>query len=221
MIIKFTEGGWITLLLTGSLAMLVMSFKRHYNNTSKLLRRLDDIVLTAVDDNSIKPIKNEDLPENLRMPDRRAKTAVFLVNGFSGLGLHTLFTVMRAFDGVFKNFVFVQAGVIDAGNFKGAEEVDALKEHIAEDAEKYVNFMKHSGLYAESVCGVGTDVVNVVGEIAPSIVKKFPNAIFFGGQVVFPKESILSKWLHNYTVFAVQRKLYFEGIPVVILPVKV
>ncbi len=220
-IIKFTEGGWITLLLTGSLAMLVMSFKRHYNNTSKLLRRLDDIVLTAVDDNSIKPIKNEDLPENLRTPDRRAKTAVFLVNGFSGLGLHTLFTVMRAFDGVFKNFVFVQAGVIDAGNFKGAEEVDALKEHIAEDAEKYVNFMKHSGLYAESVCGVGTDVVNVVGEIAPSIVKKFPNAIFFGGQVVFPKESILSKWLHNYTVFAVQRKLYFEGIPVVILPVKV
>lgn len=220
-IIKFTEGGWITLLLTTGLAILVLSFKRHYNNTSKLLRRLDDIVLTAVDDNSIKPIKNEDLAENLRTPDRRAKTAVFLVNGFSGLGLHTLFTVMRAFDGVFKNFVFVQAGVIDAGNFKGTEEVDALKEHIAEDAQKYVHFMQHSGFYAESVCGVGTDVVNVVGDVAPSIVKKFPNAIFFGGQVVFPKESILSKWLHNYTVFAVQRKLYFEGIPVVILPVKV
>ncbi|MBS1538860.1 MAG: APC family permease [Bacteroidetes bacterium] len=220
-IIKFTEGGWITLLLTGGLAALVISFKRHYTNTSKLLKRLDDTVLTVIDDVSIRPIKNEDLPENLITPNRREKTAVFLVNGFSGLGLHTLFTVMRAFDGVFKNFIFVQAGVIDAGNFKGTEEVDALKIHINSESQKYVNFMKHSGLYAESICGVGTDVVNVVGELAPAIVKKFPNAIFFGGQVVFPKESILSKWLHNYTVFAVQRKLYFEGIPVVILPVKV
>lgn len=94
---------------------------------------------------------------------------------------------MRAFDGVFKNFVFVQAGVIDAGNFKGNEEVEALKEYIAEESQKYVNFMRHNGLYAENSCGVGTDVVNIVGDIAPAIVKKFPNAIFFGGQVVFRK----------------------------------
>ena len=42
---------------------------------------------------------------------------------------------MRAFDGVFKISCLCRAGVIDAGNFKGTEEVDALKEHIAEDAQ--------------------------------------------------------------------------------------
>ena len=42
-----------------------------------------------------------------------------------------------------------------------------------------------------------------------------------GGQIVFPEESMFSKWLHNYTVFAVQRRLYLESIPVVILPVRI
>src|SRR5665647_3567849 len=32
------------------------------------------------------------------------------------------------------------------------------------------------------------------------------NAVFFGGQIVFPNDSIFTRWLHNYTVFASQRK---------------
>ena len=31
----------------------------------------------------------------------------------------------------------------------------------------------------------------------------------------------MDRWLHNYTVFAIQRNLYVQGIPFVILPVKV
>ena len=50
---------------------------------------------------------------------------------------------------------------------------------------------------------------------------KFPNAVFFGGQIVFPNESIFSRWLHNYTVFASQKKLYAQCIPFVVLPISV
>jgi hypothetical protein len=199
------------------LVLLVLSFRRHYNETSKLLRRLDDLVLTAIDDKSIADPDSNNIP----IVSSKGKTAVFLVNGFSGLGLHTLFTVMRTFEGVFKNFVFVQVGVVDAGNFKGSEEVENLKMYIDTEAKKYVNFMMNNGFYAEAFTEVGTDVVSTVADLSKIISEKYPQSIVFGGQVVFPEESIFSKWLHNYTVFAVQRRLYLESIPVVILPVRI
>jgi hypothetical protein len=65
------------------------------------------------------------------------------------------------------------------------------------------------------------DFVEEVGKMAPGIVKKYPNAVFFGGQLVFPKETFITRLLHNYAVFAVQRDLYREGIPVVIMPIRV
>lgn len=216
-IIKFSEGGWATILLTGSLVLLVLSFKRHYNQTSQQLKRLDELVLTAIDDQMLEPAKEDVVP----VCDTKAKTAVFLVSGFSGLGLHTLFTVMRTFEGTFKNFVFVHVGILDAGNFKGSEEVDNLEAHITLEADKYVNFMRNNGYYAEAYTDIGTDVVSVVADLSKQIVEKYPHTVVFGGQVVFPEESIFSKWLHNYTVFAVQRRLYLESIPVVILPVRI
>jgi amino acid transporter len=203
-IIKFSEGGWATILLTGSLVALVLSFRRHYNQTSQQLKKLDEIVMTAIDDTLLLPAEEEKYPAC----DPKAKTAVFLVSGFSGLGLHTLFTVMRTFEGTFKNFVFVQVGVLDAGNFKGSEEVDNLQLYIDTEA-------------SESYTEIGTDVVSVVADLSKQIVERYPHTVVFGGQVVFPEESIFSKWLHNYTVFAVQRRLYLESIPVVILPVRI
>jgi hypothetical protein len=62
--------------------------------------------------------------------DPRAKTAVILVGGYNGLGLHTLFNVTRLFGDIFKNFFFLQVGIIDAGNFKGTAEIERLKEHV-------------------------------------------------------------------------------------------
>ena len=58
-----------------------------------------------------------------------AKTAVLMVNGFNGLGLHTLFNVIRFFGSEFKNFVFIEIGIIDAGNFKGSDEMENLKKN--------------------------------------------------------------------------------------------
>ena len=216
-IIKFSEGGWATMVLTGSLVGLVLSFRRHYNQTSQQLKKLDELVMTAIDDELLLEAEEGKYP----LCDTKAKTAVFLVSGFSGLGLHTLFTVMRTFEGTFKNFVFVQVGILDAGNFKGSEEVDNLQVYIDTEANKYVNFMRNNGYYAESYTEIGTDVVSVVADLSKQIVERYPHTVVFGGQVVFPEESIFSKWLHNYTVFAVQRRLYLESIPVVILPVRI
>lgn len=153
--------------------------------------------------------------------DPKAKTAVFFVNGFNGLGLHTLFNAIRLFGTAFKNFVFIQVGAVDAGNFKGAEEVDHLKEHIRGEVDKYVEYMRQNGYYAEGHTSVAIDVVEEISKIAPEILERFPNAIFFGGQLVFQRDSLWTRLLHNHVVFAVQRRLYHQGIPLVILPIKV
>ncbi len=213
-ILKFHEGGWITLLITSSLVALAVTIKRHYLHTAKLLRRLNDLVQTA--GFSIQGSE----PEG-RAFDEAAKTAVLLVNGYNGLGLHTLFNVIRWFGKDFKNFVFVEIGVIDAGNFKGVDEMGHLKMQASKDVQKYVTFMRHQGMFAEGLSYVGIDVISEIEKIAPQIIKRFPNAVFFGGQLVFPDESTWTKWLHNHTVFVMQRKFYQQGIPFVILPIRV
>ncbi|MFH0771946.1 MAG: APC family permease [Candidatus Omnitrophota bacterium] len=218
-IIKFHEGGWVTLFITGALVSVVIIIKRHYEHTAKLLKRLDNLVMAAgfSSAETIPGITKEKEAEF----DPEAKTAVLLVNGFNGMGLHTLFNVFRLFGGAFKNFVFVQIGVIDAGNFKGTEEIEKLQNHVESEMERYVDFVKKHGYHAESWHSLGTDVVEEVSNMAPKIVERFPQAVFFGGQIVFPRETFLSRLLHNYTVFSMQRRFYHQGIPVVILPIRV
>jgi hypothetical protein len=51
--------------------------------------------------------------------------------------------------------------------------------------------------------------------------QRFPNAIFFGGQLVFRKDTFFTRFLHNYAVFSLQRRFYQQGLPLLILPIRV
>jgi amino acid transporter len=215
-IVKFHEGGWITLLMTTALAVFAIAIKRHYLATAKQLKRLNPLVQGIINASV-----NQPAVPGPSEPDPKAKTAVLVVNGFNGLGLHTLFNVVRLFGGQFRNYVFVQIGVIDAGNFKGQNEVDALEKKIVNENQRYVDYMRKEGFYAESVTTTGIDVIGEVEKISLDIMKRFPGVVFFGGQVVFEKETFFTKWLHNYTVFALQRRLYNHGIPFVVMPIRV
>jgi hypothetical protein len=215
-IFKFNEGGWITLLITGTLVGLALLIKRHYYNTMLLLHRLNDLV--AVVESSNQRLEEHKHPPKL---DPHAKTAVLLVNGFNGMGLHTLFAVIRLFSGTFKNFIFVQIGVVDVGNFKGAPEVERLEAQVRNEVGRYIKFMESQGFYAEAIYKIAVDVVDEAELLAPQILERFPNAVFFGGQLIFPKDSFILRLLHNHTVFTLQKRLYRQGIPFVILPIRV
>lgn len=219
-VLRFGQGAWIALLVTGSLVVLVLLIKRHYRNTARLLGRLDSLVM-ATSMTSKDPLAGVTCEPEVECFDPNAKTAVLMVNGFNGLGLHTTLSVVRLFNQVFKNFVFVEVGVVDAGVFKGTEAVQALRKEVDIELNRYVTFMQRHGYYAEGVSAIGTDVVTEVTKLAPQVLERFPQAIFFGGQLVFPEETILTRWLHNYTAFAMQRSFYYQGIPVVILPIRV
>ncbi|MCU0846986.1 MAG: APC family permease [Spirochaetes bacterium] len=220
-ILKFNEGGWITIFITGSLVALVVMIKRHYIKAGRQIKNLDRLIFTA------SPSPLEQIPANKKRkkspsgPNIHEKTAVLLVNGFTGLGLHSLFNIFLSFGDIFKNFVFVQVGQIDASIFKSHDEIERLNNDIRSGLESYVHFLRQHGYYAESLSSISTDVVEEIAQLAPGIKEKFPHSVFFGGQIVFPKETFLTKLLHNYTAFATQRRLYELGIPFVLLPIKV
>jgi hypothetical protein len=213
---KFNEGGWITLLVTGVLIALVIVVKRHYVKTGKILQRLDGLVTAA--DLEMTHKEGQPLPE---VPyDPQAKTAILLVNGFNGLGLHTLFNIFRMFKDTFRNFVLVQVGLVDAEALKAAREMGDIQAKVSRDLDRYVTYLRIKGYHAEGIPLMGVDVADEITQAVPEIMRRYPDAVFFGGQLVFPEEGVFPRWLHNYTVFAIQRRFYYLGIPVVLLPVR-
>ncbi len=220
--LKFQTGGWITLLITGALVVGAVTIKRFYHQAGRSLARLDHLMATAAA-SDVKALETESKGRRRRSPrlNPKGKTAVILVSGFNGTGLHTLFSIRRVFGNTFRNWLFIQAGIIDADRFKGAEGIDNLRRHVQEGLSKYVTFMQAEGYYAEGFAAIGTDISDEICDLARAIFRKHPSAVFFGGQIVFPEESILTRLLFNHTAFAVQRRLHRDGIPFIIMPVPV
>jgi len=211
---KFAEGGWLTMVITLGFAGCAILVKRHYRATAQTLVRLDTLVKAAETPRSGTAVE---VPE----ADPKARTAVLLVNGWNGLGLHSLLSILRLYGDFYRNFVVLHVGVLDAGSFKGAEEIEALRLHAQTETDKYVDYLRANGRYAEGRCMVHADVVDALEELARETVLSFPKSVFFGGQLVFRNEGIWTKLLHNNVVFAIQRRLYMRGLPFMVLPIRV
>jgi hypothetical protein len=68
---------------------------------------------------------------------------------------------------------------------------------------------------------VGTDVVESASLLCEKIAEEFPRSTFFTGQLVFHHVRFFHKLLHNETAFAIQRRLQWDGMTTVILPIRV
>jgi amino acid transporter len=211
--VKFPEGGWITLLITGTFIALCFLVRRHYRTAQNALRRLDELLL------QLPPVTVPSVQEP--MLRRVAPTAAIMVSGYNGLGMHVFFSVIRSFPGTFRNFIFLSAGVVDSSVFKGADEVVHLGADLKKQLRNYEEFVKGHGYYAESRSEVGTEVIEIIGHLAEGAAKDFPNIVFFSGQLVFQEENFVTRLLHNQTAFLAQKKLVFAGLPMIILPVRV
>ncbi len=215
-ILRWRDGGWVTLGLILVAVFVAVLIRRHYTRTAQLLTRLDTLFTSNLPVKSTGDAKRA--PEE--PPPSDTNTAAILVNGFNGLGLHTLFNVLRIFRGHFKNFVFIQVGVVDAGRFKGVDEIEDLKKSVQADVDRYVEYMRAHGYHADSRYSIGTDAVHQVTSLARQIVQSYPHSVIFTGQLVFPGDPIATRLLHNHMSFAIQKQLYHEGIPVLVLPVR-
>ncbi len=210
-IFKFTQGGWVTLAATGVFIGLCVLVRRHYHQVRNVLKSLDE-VLTDLP-----------LPEREHAPELApdGPTAVVLVEGYAGLGIHTLLSVQRMFPRHFKNIVFVSVGLVDSGQFKGTDSVHALEEKVRADLEKYVELGMRMGYYSEYRFTVGTDLIEELEQICLDLQKEFRRSMVFAGQLVFQRETVFTRTLHHETAFSIQRRLQFAGIQVIILPIRV
>jgi amino acid transporter len=209
---KFFEGAWLTVLVTSSFVAVAFLVKRHYLRVREQLRRLDDVLLNI-------PLRPH--PEPQSAIPRDEPVAVMLVNGFSGLGVHTVLSVQNLFPHQYKNYLFVQVGVIDSSHFKGAGEIEELKKQTLEDLQKYVAFAHRLGFRADYRMAIGTEAVEQVVSLCEEIRKEFPRSIFYLGQLVFENDRFYYRLLHNETAFAIQRRLQFAGLQAIVLPIRV
>ncbi|HEY3245111.1 MAG TPA: APC family permease [Phycisphaerae bacterium] len=210
---KLGEGGWITLLATGSLIVPCFLIRRHYTAVGWRLAQLNaDLALT---DHLAGPRPATGTPGSSQ------PTAVVLVGGYSGVGVHTLLNVQRAFPGLFGGFLFVSVGVVDSGAFKGHDAIDALRADTQAALQKYVALARRLGFPAGYRMAIGTEVVDEAERLCMLIRTEFPRSVFFTGQLLFRQDRWYQRFLHNQTAFAIQKRLQWNGVPMVILPVRV
>lgn len=212
-IIKFTEGGWVTLLVTSGFILLFYIVRSHYDQVRGALKSLDETLINI----PFRPdLKN---PVPARNPD--APTAVLIIRAFDGIAIHSLLNIQRLFPNEFKNVVFASVGVIDSGQFKGLREIENLRRSKEEDLKSLVEFANCLGWYSEYRCSLGVDLLEELETLCKSVAQDFPRAAFFAGKLVFAKESFFSRLLHNQTPFALERRLYLNGLNMMILPIRV
>jgi len=210
---KFTEGGWVTLVVTLVFVLLCQAVRTHYDRVQGALKSLDDTLLTI----PFQPNLREPVPPK----DPNAPTAVLIVRDFDGIAIHTLLNIQRLFPNHFKNIVFISIGVIDTGQFKGSQEIENLKRKTEENLTSLVEYASCLGWYAEHRYDLGVDLIGELEALCEAVGKDFPRSVFFSGMLVFQKENFFTRLLHNHTPTTLQQRLQFAGRDMMILPIRV
>ena len=208
---KFAHGGWLTLLITSAVIGLCFRTRKHYRKVKKGVRELDDLLTSF-------PVSG---PPNVDPVNPKEMTAIQLVNGYNGFGIHTFLSIVRSFPGLYKNFIFVSVAEVDVGSFKGSEAIETLSASNARMLRNYVDLARKLGFAAASRSEMGTDIVAAASRICEAVAKEFPRSAVFAGQAVFRQTGIIHRLLHNETAFAIQQELRWKGITTIILPVRI
>jgi hypothetical protein len=207
---KFVQGGWLTVLITGALFVACVAIRRHYRHVMMLAQALDRQFdrLPAM------------LPAVSQTPefDPRRPTAIILVGRYGGLGLHIFFSNLRLFPNTFANFIFVTIGALESEFFKDPDHVQALEQKTRADLQKFVEIAGRAGKPARYAYRLGTDVVEEASSLCVELAQQHPGAVVFAGTLVFEKPAWYHRVLHNETAYAIQRRLKFGGVPMLILP---
>jgi amino acid transporter len=207
---KFREGGWVTLAVTGSLVAACMWVRRYYRRIGRRIADIQEVLQTVRE-------------EQAKVPpfDPHQPTAVVLVTRFGGFGMHTILKILQVFPGYFSNFHFVSVGTIDSGNFKGSEELEALRTSTEESLKQYVRYVEGLGFPANYSFELGADTVEELEKLCRAAAKAYRKSVFFSGKVIFEKERWYQFIFHNQTAYTLQKRLQWAEVMLVILPVRI
>lgn len=208
---KFADGGWAAALIIAAIAGLCIYIRNHYRDTKNAIHSVDQVF-------AHQPFGPH---AGVVPPDPENQTAVFIVGTSRGGGLHALLWVQRMFPGHFKNFIFVNARTVDSHAYGGSGAVDQMREEANATLKFFVDFCHSHEMASAAYLGFGTDVVDKVTRLCEGISREYPNAIFFTSKLIFEQDNWFIRLLHNQAALAIQRRLHFDGLQMVILPMKV
>ena len=207
---KFAHGGWMTLLITGLVIFIGWRIHRRYKWIEKKVEEVDALFASSTEARNAHP----------PALDASKPTAVLIMHETAGSGMHTLLWIMRLFPGVYKNFVFITAGTVDADCYAHETKWQSLRRDMKAGVNYCVNYCHNHGLAATSYIAFGTDKIEKLSELTDKIIKEFPKAVFFSSKLVFENENIFNQMLHNQSSYILQRRLHNRGYNMIILPMK-
>ena len=206
---KFTEGGWITLIITGLVIATALAIRRHYDSVAAGVSRADELYVAPAGHFAARP----------RLDPARATAAFIIGRNRSGL-IHASRTVLGTWPGFYKNFLVVSAQPVDVRSYGGDRTCDALRTERLKDMEFYMELARQHGIASKYYLGFGVDGVEEMIKLCREAHAEFPNVVFFASKLVFENETWITRLLHNQIVYAIQRRLQLEGMAMVILPMR-
>ena len=209
---KFTAGGWLTIVITGTLIGLCMLTKRHYERINRQLNTTNQQVLCPEDNVCL-----------LEVPaiQPAAPTAVFFVGEHIGMGMQMVHQVLKLFPDRFKNLVFLRVGEVDAESYEGDTKLRQLKTDVEGDLKIYCNHAQRLGFAANCYHRYGQDKIAEMMRLYDEVGAHYSDCIFFATKLIFEDEGPLTRLLHNNIAYLLQRRLHLQGDTLMLLPVKV
>jgi amino acid transporter len=209
---KFLQGGWLTALITGFLIAACIGVRRHYRRVRSALKSLE-LLVPAAEAEPRRPAP--------RKKDARAMTAIQLVSGYNGMGVHSFLQIQSSFPGLYRNFVFASVAIVNQGLLKTGESVAELAGEVDASLARYVALARRYGFWAEAHSSIGTNVQDAATELCRALASDYPNSTVFTGKLIFSRDRLVHRLLHNESAFAIQKRLQWEGITNVVLPIRV
>jgi amino acid transporter len=208
---KFFEGGWATLSLTLLVIGGCIVIRRHYDWITERRREVDQLfALPQTELDTIRPIETR----------AEGGTAVLLATDHWGPAIHTLLWIQRLFPGQFRNIIVVSVVEVDASAM-GAVETLARLTFVRDAAMTQLEgFCAKCGLTATRVVGFGTDPAKELERLLRQTVANVPGCVCFANKLILPPRRRLGEWLHNQTALGLQRRLHAQGIPLMVLPLR-
>jgi amino acid transporter len=206
---KFTEGGWITLIITGIVIATGLTIRGHYDATAAAIYAAEEKYVAPTGHFAARPKLDPQRP-----------TAAFII-GRNRCGLvHASRTVLANWPGFYKNFLVVSAQPVDVRSYGGDQTLERLRADRMVDMEFYMELARQHGMASKYYLGFGVDGVEELVKLCEEVQREFPRVVFFASKIVFDHETWITRLLHNQIVYAMQRRLELDGMQMVILPMR-
>lgn len=210
---KFYEGGWVTLLITSIFVSIGLFIKNKYEILRQRLKQ-KELEFSDIDFLS-------EMQKPLTVNDKSAPTAAIIVEQSFGSGMHCLFEIKKMFPGIFKNFIFVTVGELDANTFSEEKRWSDMRRKTKLMLTKYKNYCNYHGRFSKAYVGYSTDVIEKLTQITDRVSKDYENVIFFGVKFTFDEENITTQFLFNHMPYIMQRRLHMKGDKMIVLPMQI